>query len=170
MNKKRIIAAVLAVVLCAALGAGAWAAARAKKVADSRSESLFLSRIDARIEPAEFTVASAGECALDFTLTVKKNEPDFYARVDSVAVEGLNVGTLTVTPDPGNPGGSAINGLELSAGEEGPFEYRFSVSAAVSADKLPARAKLVLYVTSGLTYSSASSSRVELGLTLTEGN
>ena len=118
MKSKKIVIAVLAAVL---LGTAVFAAAVGFRQPETKSGVYYrklVDRMDITVENTAFALSweENGDNAfeLPLTLTLRKTEPDFYAKLLGVSVEGLSLDALEIADATGN-GALTRDGVLLPA-------------------------------------------------------
>ena len=128
-------------------------------------------RMDITVEPTVFSfdpaAAEDGAYELETTVTLTKTEPDFYARLLDISIEGLDLDSLSVADATGG-GALKKNGVFLPVADGKAVPLTLTVTArfqaAGSEDLSPT---LVLHYRAGMTADMADERYLEIPLTVT---
>ncbi len=170
-KKTRFLISFCLVLLIAGLSAGVLAVANANKPVPPSLTAVpydrsFIDRIDLHIDATQFVfmIDESGKYKLQFTFTVEKTEPDFFARLDDFYISGLQYSEMTVTADTKNGDAIAIPGAELPADYDSntkplswTAEILFETSQTLSVEPV-----LHLSYTSGTKYELSESYCLEI--------
>ena len=171
MKSKKILIAVLAAVL---LGTAVFAAAVGFRQPETKSGAFYqklADRMDITVENTAFTLVwdEEGDNAfeLPLTVTLKKTEPDFYAKLLGITVEGLEADALEIA-DVSGKGALTKDGvlLPVENGEAVPLTYSVKVRFTAESDEALSPT-LVLHYISGMTEGTADERYLEIPLEIT---
>ena len=129
-------------------------------------------RVDFSVDYTQFTIkkteGGAERCRIDFTLTAKKTEADFYAVLDHLDLTELDFVSASFLCTTAGMESAVPEALPLPVknGESAPLSWNVSVTADFSA-KGVYTAKLLIEYTAGLTKEPADSRLLEIPLTVT---
>lgn len=164
---KKIIIPLCAVLLVAsAITAGGLikAANSPTKTATPYSSEI-VDRININIDSTSFTYGTAAEGGYEFsfTLTAEKTEADFYARIDSFEITGLEYTSIVFEALNDTPDKSITDSLVLSANNGEATEYSWKITVYTATK--PASATAEICYTSGLTELTSESHIKQISLT-----
>ena len=156
----RILFAALFLIICTPLTVFAIRAAAGPSDRNGGYYHTLVDRLDITVDYTQFTLKKSGKDAqtfeIPFTLTVKKCEPDFYAVLDDVEIEGLAYASAdfictTQTPDTAAPFDLP---LPVSGNEPLPLIWNVTLRANFT-EKGDYEAALRISYTTGLTQETA---------------
>ena len=171
MKTKKIRFTVLLALLLAIVTAGAVIATRTPREATGAFVRKLVDRMDITVENTVFSfdpdAAEDGTFELETTVTLTKTEPDFYARLLDISVEGLDLDSLSVA-DATGAGALKKGGVFLPVEDGKAVPLTLTVTARFQADGETALSPtLVLHYRSGMTADAADERYLEIPLTVT---
>ena len=171
MKTKKIRFTVLLALLLAIVTAGAVIATRTPREATGAFVRKLVDRMDITVENTAFSfdpdASEDGTFELETTVTLTKTEPDFYARLLDISVEGLDLDSLSVA-DATGAGALKKGGVFLPVEDGKAVPLTLTVTARFQADGETALSPtLVLHYRSGMTADAADERYLEIPLTVT---
>lgn len=151
MNKKILIAVcVLLAVIIPVAAVGINAALNKPTDRDGGFSSDTIDRINYSVDKTDFTFkkGETGEYQFSFLFTVSKAEADFYGRIDSIKITGIDYTSVGFEAQGETPD-AYTDGLVLSAQGGTPCTYSYLVT--VTTAEISGNAEINFTFTSGLT-------------------
>ena len=170
MKKRQKITVLICVLLVILIPVSVLAVSGMKSgdTATGTFERKIIDRINIAVTGTEFELkkADGGKYVISFTFKAEKTEPDFYAMLNSLDVEGLDYESIVFSPLNDNCSGNELSGsvLPVKNGKTVPIEYRADVTFSSAKTKLSP--VLVLVYTSGMTQLTSDMHRLEIPLSV----
>ena len=129
-------------------------------------------RIDFAVENTEFTLKKTGSDPEDFTLSFYlsaiKTQADFYGRIDSVRVKGIDYDNIVFMPQNENCDGMTLTELLLPVKNGEPAEVKWRADLTFTAQSTaPLSPVIEITYTSGMTFESADTHILEIPMKVT---
>ena len=164
-----ICAALVISVPVAAVGIKNGKAPRSQSGSFSRQ---IVDRIDFSVENTAFQLNKSETGPEDYTISfyiaAQKTQADFYARIDSVRINGLTYDNIVFVPQNDNCDGLTLNDLLLPVINGEPAEVKWRADLTfTAADATPLSPVVEIIYTSGLSLQTADTHLLEIPLSIT---
>ena len=173
MKKSTVISIVICAALIVAVPVTVWALKTGKAPLSQTGsfQRQIVDRIDFSVENTEFTLqkeaAGQEDYTVSFYLSAKKTQADFYGRIDSVRITGLNYDNIVFVPQNEYCDGMTLNDLLLPVIDGEPVEARWRGDLTFTAQSAaPLSPVIEITYTGGMTRESADTHILEIPLTI----
>lgn len=169
-RKTKYIALFLIVVLAVGIPTGVYAVKNGTSPTSSAGGyfSAIVDRVDITLSKTDFSFTKTQDGTQTFLLTaeltIKKGEPDIYACIHSVDVNGAKCNYVLFTPGAENGSEAAPNELILRSAEKRTWNVEISVDIAAKTTITP---ELTIDFSSGLTQETADEHLTSIPLNIT---
>ena len=174
MKKSTVFSTVVCAALVVLIPLTVWAikSGKAPETHSGHFSRQIIDRIDFSVENTEFQLKKTATLPEDFTLSfylsAKKTQADFYGRIDSVRITGIDYDNVVFLPQNENCDGMTLNELLLPVKDGEPAEVKWRADLTFTAQTAsPLSPVLEITYTSGMTYQSADTHILEIPLSVT---
>lgn len=174
MKKSTLFGILICVLLVAAVPVSVWAykTGRAPKAQSGSFSRQIVDRIDFCVENTEFVLNKPKKGGENYTLTfyisAKKTQADFFGRIDSVRVTGIDYDNIVFLPQNENCDGLTLNDMLLPVKDGEPAEVRWKAELTFTAQSdTPPEPVVEIAYTGGMTQQTADSHLLEVPLRIT---
>lgn len=174
MKKTTVISIAICAALVVLVPLSVWAVKSGKQPASQsgRFSRQIVDRIDFAVDNTSFVLKKTDSAPEDYTISfyfsAKKTQADFYGRIDSVRVTGIDYDNIVYLPQNENSDGLTLNELLLPVKDGEPAEVKWRADLTFTAQTTaPLSPVLEITYTSGMTYPSADTHILEIPLAIT---
>ena len=174
MKKSTLFSIIICAALVIAVPVTVWAikTGQAPKAQSGSFSRQIVDRIDFAVENTEFTLKKPKNSPQDYTLSffisAQKTQADFYGRIDSVRVTGIDYDNIVFWPQNENCDGLTLNDLLLPVKDGEPAEVKWKAELTFTADRdAPLSPVIEITYTSGMTQQTSDTHILEIPLSVT---
>ncbi|MBQ6067022.1 MAG: hypothetical protein IJK89_09370 [Clostridia bacterium] len=174
MKKSTLFSMIICAALVIAVPVTVWAikTGQAPKATSGSFRRQIVDRIDFAVENTEFTLKKPKSGPQDYTvsfyISAEKTQADFYGRIDSVRVTGIDYDNIVFRPQNENCDGLTLNDLLLPVKDGEPAEVEWKAELTFTAADTKSLSPVIeIIYTSGMTQQTADTHILEIPLSIT---